>query len=146
MSPPSLPKVIFSPCSLVPEQQKNQHFLPGQDGVPYQRRDASRVFSPAALPASIVTDTSRGNLKLNQWSLTMSKVRKADSRVLRELLETATDLSAYGLVSKAHMERMNTLCGASQGQPRWRIMDTRTEDSNTTTSVRRPKARASRPR
>ena len=76
----------------------------------------------------------------------MSKVRKADSRVLRELLETATDLSAYGLVSKAHMERMNTLCGASQGQPRWRIMDTRTEDSNTTTSVRRPKARASRPR
>lgn len=48
----------------------------------------------------------------------MSKERKADSRVLRELLETATDLIAYGLVSKAQMERMNTLCGASHGQPR----------------------------
>lgn len=40
----------------------------------------------------------------------MSKKTKADSRVLRELLETAADLSAYGLVSKADMALMNALC------------------------------------
>ncbi|MES2016883.1 MAG: transcriptional regulator [Pseudomonadota bacterium] len=40
----------------------------------------------------------------------MSKKTKADSRVLRELLETAADLSAYGLVSKADMTRMTALC------------------------------------
>jgi len=39
----------------------------------------------------------------------MSK-KNADSRVLRELLETAADLSAYGLVSKGDMARMSALC------------------------------------
>jgi putative transcriptional regulator len=32
------------------------------------------------------------------------------SRVLRELLETAADLGAYGLVSKADMARVKALC------------------------------------
>jgi putative transcriptional regulator len=32
------------------------------------------------------------------------------NRVLRELLETAEDLSAYGLVSKTDMARMRVLC------------------------------------
>ena len=33
------------------------------------------------------------------------------SRVLRELLESAEDLSAYGVVSKPDMARMKALCG-----------------------------------
>ena len=32
------------------------------------------------------------------------------SRVLRELLETAIDLKAHGLLSKPEMARMNALC------------------------------------
>lgn len=40
----------------------------------------------------------------------MSKKTNADSRVLRELLDTVADLSAYGLVSKADMAQMNALC------------------------------------
>jgi putative transcriptional regulator len=40
----------------------------------------------------------------------MSKKSNSNSRVLRELLETAADLNAYGLVSKADMARINALC------------------------------------
>lgn len=40
----------------------------------------------------------------------MSKKFQPTSRVLRELLETATGLSEYGLVSGADMTRMNELC------------------------------------
>ena len=40
----------------------------------------------------------------------MSKKLQPTSRVLHELLETAADLSAYGLVSKADMARMAELC------------------------------------
>lgn len=42
----------------------------------------------------------------------MLKKPNTDSRVLLELLETAADLSAYGLVSKADMARMKALCEA----------------------------------
>lgn len=40
----------------------------------------------------------------------MSKKSQPTGRVLRELLETATGLSDYGLVSEADMTRMNELC------------------------------------
>lgn len=36
--------------------------------------------------------------------------RKRTTRMLRELLETASDLSLYGLVSKADKKRMEALC------------------------------------
>jgi len=48
----------------------------------------------------------------------MSKKRQAATRVLRELRETAADLSAYGLVSKADMTRMGALCEAPQRRAR----------------------------
>ena len=38
------------------------------------------------------------------------KKRVRSSRVPRELLETAADLGAYGLVSKGDMARMKALC------------------------------------
>lgn len=40
----------------------------------------------------------------------MAKKAAQNNRVLRELLETAESLSAYGLVSKADMARVKTLC------------------------------------
>lgn len=40
----------------------------------------------------------------------MTKKTMQSSRVLRELLESAEDLSAYGLVSKTDMARMKALC------------------------------------
>ena len=42
--------------------------------------------------------------------MSKSKHTNASNRVLRELMETARDLSAYGLVSKSDMARMNSLC------------------------------------
>lgn len=43
-------------------------------------------------------------------NMSKSKHTNASNRVLRELMETARDLSAYGLVSKSDMARMNSLC------------------------------------
>jgi putative transcriptional regulator len=40
----------------------------------------------------------------------MTRKTTQSSRVLRELLESAEDLSAYGLVSKTDMTRMKALC------------------------------------
>ena len=40
----------------------------------------------------------------------MTRKTTQSSRVLRELLESAQDLSAYGLVSKTDMARMKALC------------------------------------
>lgn len=48
------------------------------------------------------------------------------SRVLRELLESAEDLSAYGLVSKADMARMKALCEAPPEYPPERVVSIRT--------------------
>lgn len=57
----------------------------------------------------------------------MSKKTDADSRVLRELLETTADLSAYGLVSKADMARMQALCVATPEYTPQRVVAIRTE-------------------
>jgi putative transcriptional regulator len=56
----------------------------------------------------------------------MSKKKKPDNRVLRELLETAADLSAYGLVSKTDMARMNALCVAPPAYSPQRVVEIRT--------------------
>lgn len=47
-------------------------------------------------------------------------------RVLRELLETAADLNAYGLVSKSDMARMNSLCHAPPEYSPERVVAIRT--------------------
>jgi len=57
----------------------------------------------------------------------VSKKTNADSRVLRELLETTADLSAYGLVSKADMARMKALCQAPPAYPPQRVVAIRTQ-------------------
>jgi putative transcriptional regulator len=56
----------------------------------------------------------------------MNKETTADSRVLLELLETAADLSAYGLVSKADMASMTALCVAPPEYSPQRVMQIRT--------------------
>lgn len=56
----------------------------------------------------------------------MSKKASADSRVLRELMETAADLSAYGLVSKTDMARMTALCVAPPEYTPQRVVAIRT--------------------
>lgn len=56
----------------------------------------------------------------------MRKKTKANSRVLSELLETAADLSAYGLVSKADMVRLNALCVAPPEYSPERVVAIRT--------------------
>lgn len=40
----------------------------------------------------------------------MANKARENSRVLRELLETAADLNSYGLLSKADLARMKVLC------------------------------------
>lgn len=57
----------------------------------------------------------------------MSKKKNANSRVLRELLETAADLSAYGLVSKTDMARMNAFCMAPPEYSPQQVVAIRTE-------------------
>lgn len=57
----------------------------------------------------------------------MSNKTTANSRVLQELLETAADLSAYGLVSKTDMARMNMLCEAPPEYSPQRVVAIRTE-------------------
>ncbi|MES3024955.1 MAG: transcriptional regulator [Pseudomonadota bacterium] len=56
----------------------------------------------------------------------MNKKTNANSRVLRELLETAADLSAYGLVSKADMAQMNALCSVPPEYSPQRVVAIRT--------------------
>lgn len=65
----------------------------------------------------------------------MSKKKNADSRVLRELLETAADLSAYGLVSKADMTRMNAFCVAPPEYSSQQVVAIRTEIARMTQQV-----------
>ena len=57
----------------------------------------------------------------------MRKKTNADSRVLRELLETTADLNASGLVSKADMARMKALCEAPPEYPSQRVVAIRTQ-------------------
>ena len=56
----------------------------------------------------------------------MSRKTNASSRVLRELFETAADLNAYGVVSKADMARMNALCVAPPKYSPQRVVAIRT--------------------
>ena len=56
----------------------------------------------------------------------MSKKTSATSRVLRELLETAADLNAYGLVSKADMAQINAFCAAPPEYSPQRVVAIRT--------------------
>lgn len=56
----------------------------------------------------------------------MGKKTTANDRVLRELLETAADLSAYGLVSKTDMARMQALCATPPDYPPQRVVAIRT--------------------
>ncbi|MBV8605594.1 MAG: transcriptional regulator [Pelomonas sp.] len=55
-----------------------------------------------------------------------TKSSARNSRVLRELLESAQDLSAYGLVSKADMARMKALCAEPPAYPPERVVAIRT--------------------
>lgn len=56
----------------------------------------------------------------------MSKKTSPNSRVLRELLESAHDLSAYGLVSKSDMARMKALCDEPPEYTAQRVVSIRT--------------------
>ncbi|MES2128111.1 MAG: transcriptional regulator [Pseudomonadota bacterium] len=51
----------------------------------------------------------------------MKKKTRTDNRVLLELLETANDFSAYGLVSKDDMVKMRALCGVPPDYPPERV-------------------------
>ena len=57
----------------------------------------------------------------------MTKKQTQGSRVLRELLESAEDLSAYGLVSKTDMARMKALCEEPPRYPPERVVSVRTK-------------------
>jgi putative transcriptional regulator len=57
----------------------------------------------------------------------MIKKKNANSRVLSELLETAADLSPYGLVSKADMAQMRALCAVPPEYSPQRVVAIRTD-------------------
>jgi putative transcriptional regulator len=57
----------------------------------------------------------------------MTKKANANNRVLLELLETAADLSAYGLVSKNDMAQMKALCEPPPEYPPQRVVAIRTK-------------------
>lgn len=57
----------------------------------------------------------------------MNKQANTDARVLSELLETAADLSAWGLLSKTDMAHINALCATPPDYPPQRVVAIRTE-------------------
>jgi putative transcriptional regulator len=65
----------------------------------------------------------------------MTRKTTQRSRVLRELLESAQDLSAYGLVSKANMARMKALCEAPPEYTPERVVSIRTRIAKMSQSV-----------
>ena len=66
----------------------------------------------------------------------MTKKKPAQSnRVLRELLETAADLGAYGLVSRADMARMKALCEEPPVYTPERVVAIRTTIAKTSQAV-----------
>ncbi len=65
----------------------------------------------------------------------MAKKQTPSSRVLRELLESAEDLSAYGLVSKTDMARMKALCDEPPEYPPERVFSVRTKIAKMSQSV-----------
>ena len=56
----------------------------------------------------------------------MARKASQSSRVLQELLESAQDLSAYGVVSKADMARMKALCEEPPAYTPERVVTIRT--------------------
>jgi putative transcriptional regulator len=56
----------------------------------------------------------------------MTRKSIEESRMLRELLETAEELSAYGVVSKTDVAKMRTLCAAPPEYTAARVIDVRT--------------------
>ena len=56
----------------------------------------------------------------------LNKSATQNNRVLMELLETAEDLSAYGLVSKIDMARVKALCEEPPDYPPDRVVSIRT--------------------
>lgn len=65
----------------------------------------------------------------------MTKKAAQSSRVLRELLESAEGLSAYGLVSKADMARMKALCEEPPEYPPERVVTIRTRTAKMSQAV-----------
>ena len=63
------------------------------------------------------------------------KATTQSRRVLRELLESARDLSAYGVVSKADMTRMQALCEEPPEYPPERVVSIRTDVAKMSQSV-----------
>jgi putative transcriptional regulator len=57
------------------------------------------------------------------------------NRVLRELLETAIDLKAYGLLSKPEMARMNALCEQPPAYTPDKVLEIRTSVAKVSQSV-----------
>jgi len=58
-----------------------------------------------------------------------------EARMLRELLETAEDLNAYGLMSKSNMATLRTLCEVPPTYTPERVLSIRTTTAKMTQSV-----------
>jgi len=56
----------------------------------------------------------------------MTRKNSEDLRMLRELLETAEDLSSYQVVSKSDLAKVRTLCAAPPEYPAERVIAVRT--------------------
>jgi putative transcriptional regulator len=56
----------------------------------------------------------------------MTRKNTEESRILRELLETAEELSAYGVVSKSDVAKVRTLCAAPPDYTAERVVNVRT--------------------
>ena len=65
----------------------------------------------------------------------MSKRCPGQSRMLRELLETAEGLNAYGVVSKADMAFVRTVCKEPPAYPPERVVKVRTRTAKMSQSV-----------
>lgn len=56
----------------------------------------------------------------------MTRKNSEETRMLRELLETAEELSIYGVVSKIDVAKVRTLCAAPPEYTAERVIDVRT--------------------
>lgn len=65
----------------------------------------------------------------------MTKRSDESARVMADLLETAADLSAYGLISKPDMARLNLLCQESPVFTPAQVVNIRTNIARTSQSV-----------
>lgn len=65
----------------------------------------------------------------------MKKTARDKGRVLRELMQTAAELNAYGLVSKPDMARIRALCEAPPLYTPERVTHIRTEVAKTSQAV-----------